>query len=170
MAMGHEGGNRRGLANAVILAKKAAPFISRWPERYTELDDRPWNEHSVLLPERLSQEHLEEPCTLSPSVFFWPMWSRLAVDWLHKPLSPDEVDDVEAALRKNNGPLFPDQLAVHVWCRASRKYLDGLGPQAIRTENKPVDMMVRRFQDWEAKRRRRFALCCWAAASGQPQL
>ncbi len=69
------------------------------------------------------------------------------MDWLHQPLGPDQVEEVEEALRENDGALFPDQLAVHVWGHASRKYLARLDPQVIRTENTRFNMMVRRFLD-----------------------
>ncbi|KAG8157191.1 hypothetical protein KVR01_012899 [Diaporthe batatas] len=79
--MGYEGGNRMGLCDGVILAKAGAPFIARRLGEYATFDDGNWNYHSVL-----AARHPDEICTLSPSAFFWPLWDRAAVDWMHAPL------------------------------------------------------------------------------------
>ncbi|KLU90471.1 hypothetical protein MAPG_10325 [Magnaporthiopsis poae ATCC 64411] len=143
--MGHEGGVRMGLTNAVILAKAGAPFLKRWLEMYQSFDKTLWNEHSVKLPRRLEDQYPNELCALSPTAFYWPMWTEGSVDWLHKPLNPDETAEVEETLRRNDGALFDDQLVLHAWSQPSRRYTHRLTPEIMRKENTRFNMVLRRF-------------------------
>lgn len=143
--MGHEGGNRWGLCNGAIMAKAGAPFIARWLDEYSSFNDTLWNEHSVRLPKRLAKSHPEDICTLSPSAFFWPMWTRDTVDWMHEPLDKEQAADVEAEIAKNGGSLFEDQLIYHAWAHPAKKYLDRLTPDIIRDEDTRFNLLMRRF-------------------------
>jgi hypothetical protein len=51
--MGHEGANRFGLCNAVILSRPDSTFISEWRASYRTFNPRGWNEHSVQKPKQL---------------------------------------------------------------------------------------------------------------------
>lgn len=143
--MGYEGGIRWGLCNGVIMAKAGAPFIARWLGEYATFNDRNWNYHSVILPAKLAARHPDEICTLSPSAFFWPMWTKDAVDWMHEPLDGEEATAVEAEMARNGGSLFPDQLIYHAWGYPAKKYLSHLTPEKIRDQDTRFNLLMRRF-------------------------
>lgn len=143
--MGHEGGNRWGLCNGVIMAKAGAPFIARWLEEYASFEDSQWNDHSVHLPKTLSAKHPDEICTLSPSAFFWPMWTKATLQWMHEPLDKEEAAVVESQIAKNGGSLFEDQLIYHAWAHPGAKHLGRLTPDVIRDEDTRFNLLMRRF-------------------------
>lgn len=143
--MGAEGGLRWGLCDGVIMAKAGAPFIARWLGEYASFDDRSWNYHSVMLPAKLAGQHRDEVCTLSPSAFFWPLWTRAAVDWMHEPLGWEEAEAVEEEIERNGGGLFPDQLIYHAWGHPAERYLSHLTPEKIRDEDTRFNLLMRRF-------------------------
>ena len=125
------------MANALILAEPGAPFIDRWIDEYRTFrgDEGYWNEHSVVIPARLAQEHPDEITTLSPTAFFWPLWSDAHIDWLFN--SPDPIPATDAyahhlwesfAWRRFLADLTPGQVRArdtnfHFW---ARPYLEGL--------------------------------------------
>lgn len=75
VVLGHEGGDRHCLCNAIILARKDTPFISQWIKRYSDFSAKEWNYHSVILPKQMALDHPDQVCTLAPSVLFWPTWT-----------------------------------------------------------------------------------------------
>ena len=146
VVMAHEGGNRYGTANAVIVAKKHAPFIERWLVEYESFDEQDWNWHSVVLPKRLAKQHPKEVCTLSPTAFFWPLWTESHVDYMHKTLSKDEARELEVRVHKNEGALYEDQLVYHAWSHNSfERYVERLTPDIIRDEDTRFNILMRRF-------------------------
>ena len=62
--MGHEGRDRWGLCDGVIVANAGAPFIARWLDEYDTFDDSQWNYHSLHLPTILAKRHPEDVCAL----------------------------------------------------------------------------------------------------------
>ncbi|RWA03837.1 hypothetical protein EKO27_g11268 [Xylaria grammica] len=69
--MGHEGGNRGGLCNAIMVARKNSTFIDRWAAEYNNVDlSHEWNFHSVILPKQLQLQNPDDICALPPSTFF----------------------------------------------------------------------------------------------------
>ncbi|KAM4058548.1 glycosyltransferase sugar-binding domain-containing protein [Hirsutella rhossiliensis] len=151
VVLAHEGGNRRGMTNAVILAKRGAPFLERWYRMYDGFNPRLWNYHSVVLPARLADRHAEEVCQLSPAAFFWPLWPRQHIEWMHAPLSPAESATVAAAIARNNGSLFGEQLINHAWNHPAARFVRHLTPERIKTEDTRFNMLVRRFVDVESR-------------------
>ncbi|MCJ1292028.1 hypothetical protein MMC34_003578 [Xylographa carneopallida] len=146
--MGHEGGNRAGLANALIVARKGSRFVDRWIDTYDNFSTQEWNYHSVTLPKELALRYPEEICTLSPVAFFWPTWSHEHIRYMHRPLSSVEVSETKEDLLANSGALFKNQLAYHAWSQlAWGSYLKDLTPESIRTLDTRFNMMVRRFID-----------------------
>jgi hypothetical protein len=135
LLMGHEGGGRSGLGNAVIVARPGTTFISRWLEKYHEsFDDRPkmWNHHSIMVPLELAKQHPEEICRLSPSTFFWPTWSSADVALMHQPIFGDELSALEKNMSQYDGAMYPNQLAYHAWGNiARREYLSKLNPESL---------------------------------------
>ncbi|KAM4056377.1 glycosyltransferase sugar-binding containing DXD motif domain-containing protein [Hirsutella rhossiliensis] len=143
--LGHEGGHRKGMTNAVILAKPAAGFVERWYQAYNDFDPKRWNQHSVILPAKLADEHPDEVCQLPPAAFFWPLWPQHHVDWMHVPLSRDESAAVAAAMERTNGSLFGEQLVYHAWNHPAQRYVRDLTPERIKTEDTRFNMLVRRY-------------------------
>ena len=146
--MGHEGGNRYGLCNAVVLAKPGSHFISRWLDEYEGFAAQDWNYHSVVLPRQLATSYPDELCTLSPTAFFWPLWTPGHVDYMHRELSAEQAAETEAQIEKNGGGLYENQLAYHAWSHNSfEKYVEGLTPEIIRTRHTRFNILMRRFLD-----------------------
>ena len=146
--LAHEGGNRYGLCNAVVLAKPGSRFVARWLDAYDSFREQDWNYHSVVLPRELADRHPGELCALSPTAFFWPLWTPSHVDYMHRELPAPEAARVQALLRQNGGGLYANQLAYHAWSHNSYdKYVEKLTPETIRTKNTRFNMMVRRFLD-----------------------
>ncbi|MCJ1282110.1 hypothetical protein MMC26_001433 [Xylographa opegraphella] len=146
--MGHEGGNRAGLANAVIVSRRGSTFVDRWIGTYDNFSTQEWNYHSVTLPKSLALSYPEEICTLSPVAFFWPTWSYKHLKYMHRSLSPAEVSGTKEDLLANSGALFKNQLAYHAWSQlAWDPYLKDLTPELIRMHDTRFNMMVRHFLD-----------------------
>lgn len=145
--LAHEGGHRKRMTNAVILAKKAAPFIERWYQMYDRFDPNLWDYHSVVLPDKLANDHPDELCQLPPAAFFWPLWSKHHIDWMHTPLTLEESATVTAAMERTHGALFDEQLMYHAWNHPARKYIKDLTPERINAEDTRFNLLVRRFVD-----------------------
>ncbi|KAI4152359.1 MAG: hypothetical protein LQ340_002955 [Diploschistes diacapsis] len=146
VVMAHEGGNRYGMANAVVVAKKGAPFVERWLGEYATFDEQDWNWHSVVLPKRLADQHPLEICALSPTAFFWPLWTESHVEYMHVRLTDDEADEVKARVERYGGALYADQLVYHAWSHNSfQRFIERLTPEIVRTEDTRFNILMRRF-------------------------
>ncbi|KAF4592042.1 glycosyl transferase [Ophiocordyceps camponoti-floridani] len=145
VVMGYEGGHRRGLCNAVVLAKKGAPFLQRWYRSYDNFNPHDWSYNSVLLPAKFASTYPDEICPLSPAAFFWPTWTADQVAWMHEPLNGDEVVEATAAIERNGGSLFPGQLAYHA--TGSARFMRASTPSEILKEDTRFNLLVRRFID-----------------------
>lgn len=147
--MGHEGGSRSGLGNAVIIARPGSAFIKRWLAEYERsFDNRPkmWNHHSVIVPAQLAADYPDEICKLSPSAFFWPHWSREHIKSMHDPLPNGGVDMAE--LRRNmslyDGAMYQNQLAYHAWGNLARdQFLRPLSPESLVAVNSRFNILLR---------------------------
>ena len=146
--LAHEGGNRYGLCNAVVLAKPGSRFIARWLAAYDGFAEQDWNYHSVVLPRKLADRHPDELCALSPTAFFWPLWTPGHVDYMHRELRDHEAAEVQATIDRNGGGLYDNQLAYHAWSHNSYdKYVERLTREEIRTRNTRFNMILRKFLD-----------------------
>uniref|UniRef100_A0A093VSR9 Inositol phosphoceramide mannosyltransferase 3 n=1 Tax=Talaromyces marneffei PM1 TaxID=1077442 RepID=A0A093VSR9_TALMA len=144
--LGHEGGDRHGLCNAIILARPDAAFLGQWIDRYNDFVPSEWNYHSVLLPKEMSLEQPSEICTLAPNVFFWPTWTHRHIRYMHADLSREEVVEVENLLDTYGGAFYSNQLAYHAWSQVAREeYLDRLTPELVKEKDTRFNLMVRRF-------------------------
>ncbi|KAM7185956.1 hypothetical protein V8F33_012083 [Rhypophila sp. PSN 637] len=145
--LGHEGGNRWGLCNAVMLARPNSTFLSRWIKSYENVDlSKEWNYHSVLLPKEMATAHPDEVCTLAPDAFFWPTWTWRHVDWMHEALSEKDAAYWSQQIKKHGGSLFENQRAYHAWSQmAFERYLARLTPEVIRTRDTRFNLLMRRF-------------------------
>ncbi|OAQ69733.1 glycosyl transferase [Pochonia chlamydosporia 170] len=147
VVLGYEGGNRWGMCNAVIAARKNSTFIHDWLNEYmTGKPHREWNYRSVLFPKELADRKPDDVCALSPSAFFWPTWTWGHVTWMHETLSEKEAKYWEGEIERNGGALFDGQLAYHAWNQmAATRYLDGLSPGVVRTKDTRFNLLMRRF-------------------------
>ncbi|KAK7966253.1 glycosyltransferase sugar-binding domain-containing protein [Apiospora aurea] len=147
VVLGHEGGNRQGLCNAIMAGHANGTFLQRWLDAYDGVDlSREWNYHSVLLPKEMQLEHPAEVCALPPGAFFWPTWTWNHIDWMHTALKPKEAQYWASEVKRNGGGLFADQFAYHAWSQmAWDRYLKHLTPEAVRTKDTRFNIIVRRF-------------------------
>ncbi|GAP93352.2 putative glycosyl transferase [Rosellinia necatrix] len=145
--MGHEGGNRGGLCNAIMVARKNSTFIDRWTAEYSNVDlSREWNFHSVILPKKLQLQNPDDICALPPSTFFWPTWTWHHILWMHEPLTRQQARQWAAEIDHNGGSLFGEQLAYHAWSQmAWDRFLSKLTPEVVRTRDTRFNLLVRRF-------------------------
>ncbi|KAI8949254.1 hypothetical protein F4801DRAFT_553970 [Xylaria longipes] len=145
--MGHEGGNRAGLCNAIMVARKNSTFIDHWVAEYNHVDlSHEWNFHSVILPKKLQLQNPDDICALPPSAFFWPTWTWHHVQWMHEPLTRQQARQWAAEINRNGGSLFGEQLAFHAWSQMSwDRYLSRLTPEMVRTRDTRFNLVVRRF-------------------------
>ncbi|KAK4574625.1 hypothetical protein LTR86_001466 [Recurvomyces mirabilis] len=140
--MGHEGGNRYGLCNAVIIARPESEFLSRWRDAYTSFDPRVWNYHSVRLPKQMQVMHPDLICPLSPTVFFWPTWAKTHVHYMHdEVLVPFERSSFEADLEDFGGAMYENQLAFHAV--AAKDYLNVLTADDVETVDTRFNLLLR---------------------------
>ncbi|KAI0404004.1 hypothetical protein F4802DRAFT_569335 [Xylaria palmicola] len=147
IVMGHEGGNRAGLCNAIMVARKNSTFIDRWAAEYNNVDlSREWNFHSVILPKQLQLRNPDDICALPPSTFFWPTWTWQHVLWMHEPLTRQQARQWSAEIDRNGGSLFGEQLAYHAWSQmAWDRFLRNLTPELVRRHDTRFNLLVRRF-------------------------
>ena len=146
VVMAHEGGNRYGMANAVVVAKKGAPFVERWLKEYESFDEQDWNWHSVVLPKKLAARFPEEVCALSPTAFFWPLWTDSHVEYMHARLSGEEAREVQDRVRGHGGALYAEQLVYHAWSHNSyERFVERLTPEVVREEDTRFNILMRRF-------------------------
>ncbi|KAI1080781.1 glycosyltransferase family 32 protein [Whalleya microplaca] len=147
MVLGHEGGNRGGLCNAIMVARKNSTFVERWLARYDGADlSKEWNYHSVVLPKELQVAHPDEVCALPPSAFFWPTWTWDHVEFMHRRLGTDDARRWAAEIDRNGGSLYEDQLAYHAWSQlAWDRHLSKLTPEIVRERDTRFNILVRNF-------------------------
>jgi hypothetical protein len=122
VVMGTENvGSSAGLANAVILAKPASAFLTRWYETYRSFRGKGreefWNEHSVKIPAALAANHSEEISILPYTAFYWPLWTNDHVKWLFD--SSDEIPQEGC-------------YANHLWESNAWTYVSDLTPGDVR--------------------------------------
>jgi hypothetical protein len=146
VVLGHEGGNRGGLCNAIIIARARSAFIDRWIASYANFSAGEWNTHSVILPKQMAVKYPNEVCTLSPHAFFWPTWTRRHLRWMHNPLSQEEAIEAQKNLDANRGSYFDGQLAYHSWNQLAWKpYLSKLTEGIIKRDDTRFNLMIRKF-------------------------
>jgi hypothetical protein len=147
LVMGHEGGNRSGIGNAVIVARPRSPFIGRWLATYEEsFDNRPqmWNHHSVKVPAKMAERYPENICKLSPGAFFWPTWSSEHIDMMQLPISKQEAMELKSDISRYGGAMYKDQLAYHAWGNIARaKFLSKLTPERLFSIESRFNILLR---------------------------
>ncbi len=109
-----------GLANAIILAERNAPFLLRWYREYRTFrgdGNHHWDEHSVVLPLYLSRKFPAEIKVLPFDAFFYPLWTADHVEWMFDSTRPIDLSRTYAN---------------HFWESRSWRYIDRLTPADVR--------------------------------------
>jgi hypothetical protein len=128
-----ESKNATGLCNAVLLSEKNSEFINLWLDEYktfrSEGRDKYWNEHSVLVPEKLAAIHPEKITPLSPYAFHYPLYDKAGLKLM--------FEEVTA---------FPDAYLHHLWESFSwDKYLSQLTVEGIKNKDTTYNLIARKF-------------------------
>lgn len=125
--------NATGLCNAVLLSEKNSDFVNFWLNEYKTFRskgrDKYWNEHSVLVPEKLAANHPEKITQLSPYAFHYPLYDK-------------------AGLRSmfEEATEFPDAYLHHLWESFSwGPYLSQLTPEKIMKEDTTYNIIARKY-------------------------
>jgi hypothetical protein len=124
--------NAAGLCNAVLLSEKNSEFVNLWLNEYKTFRskgrDKYWNEHSVLVPERLAATHPEKITQLSPYAFHYPLYDKAGLKLMF-----EEVTE------------FPEAYLHHLWESFSWDYLSKLTEEKIKTENTTYNLIARKY-------------------------
>jgi hypothetical protein len=147
LILGNEGGDRHGLCNAVIVGRRGSSFVKRWRESYANFATNEWNYHSVILPKKMSYLYHEEVCTVSPSVFYWPTWTRKHIQYMHEPITQSETQEFQDTIVANGGGMYPNQVVYHAWSQVASTYLKDLSLEKVVSYNTRFNVLVRRFID-----------------------
>ncbi|EME26733.1 alpha 1,4-glycosyltransferase family protein [Galdieria sulphuraria] len=102
-SLGEEGVNASvGLGNAVLIARKGAPFVKRWRAEYCRhYDSSHWNHYSVMLPHRIYRTFPGEANVLPHHAFYMPLWDTVGLSELY--FNTSQGDETE------------NHLAIHLW-------------------------------------------------------
>ncbi|KAJ5238454.1 hypothetical protein N7468_003073 [Penicillium chermesinum] len=149
VVLGNAGGNRHGLGNGIILGRSGSIFIKHWRDRYKAFSKEQWNTQTITVPKQLSRTLPDEICSLSPSAFFWPTWTKRHLEYMHKPLTEKESQEFHETLAIFSGSMHPGQMAYHSWSQMASEYLNHLTPQKVGSEATRFNILVRRFVDWD---------------------
>jgi hypothetical protein len=139
--MGHEGGNRYGLCNAVIVSRPHSTFLHHWQQSYKSMDPRAWNYHSVRKPKLLQIQHSDLICPLAPTVFFWPTWAKSHVHYMHDTVNANDAANLRSSMSRYRGVMYDDQLAIHGW--GAHEKLQKLTPVKMMAEDTRFNILLR---------------------------
>jgi len=101
LVLGQEGiGGSIGLGNALMVARRTAPFLRAWYAEYRNFSDAVWNGFSVRLPSQIALRS-DSPSVhvLDYAAFYWPPWNPWGI----------------AQLYRTPTCLLPNAYAVHLW-------------------------------------------------------
>jgi len=125
--------NATGLCNAVLLSEKNSDFVNLWLEEYKTFRskgrDKYWNEHSVLVPEKLAAAHPAKLTRLSPYAFHYPLYDKAGL----RSMFEEQTEFNEAYLH-------------HLWESFSwDNYLSKLTVENIREKNTTYNLIARKY-------------------------
>jgi len=125
--------NSTGLCNAVLLSEKNSDFVNLWLNEYKTFRskgrDKYWNEHSVLVPERLTVIHPDKITQLSPYAFHFPLYDKAGLKSMF-----EEIRE------------FREAYLHHLWESFSwDKYLSKLTVEDIMNRDTTYNLIARRF-------------------------
>lgn len=145
VVLGHEGGNRYGFGNAIIVARAHAEFLQKWQDSYATFNDWIYNYHSVRMPKLLQVEYPHLICPLSPTVFFWPTWAASHARYMQRPVSEEAIAELRANMSRFGGAMYENQLALHQGVT--------LEPEKVMYEDTRLNVLLRDLVDAPLPRR-----------------
>ena len=122
-----------GLCNAVLLSAPNSRFVNRWLEEYKNFRsagrDKYWNEHSVLVPQRLAALYPEELTQLGPYAFHYPLYNEEGLRMMF-----EEQHE------------FPEAFLHHLWeSFAWDKYMKALSREDILQTDSTYNLIARKY-------------------------
>ena len=108
----------RGLCNAIMLSEKESEFGKIWYNEYKSFNHQHWDQHSVILPEVLSQKYPNLITKLDSSAFFIPDCNDKEIPKIY-----------EQYVDRSNG------YSIHLWEHVSWTYIQHIDENWIRNSN-----------------------------------
>ena len=125
--------NATGLCNAVLLSEKNSEFVNLWLDEYKTFRskgrDKYWNEHSVLVPEKLARTHPAKITQFSPYAFHYPLYDKPGLQLMF-----EETTE------------FPEAYLHHLWESFSwDNYLSHLTIEGIKNKDTTYNLIARKY-------------------------
>lgn len=122
-----------GLCNAVLLSEKDSDFVNHWLESYGSFRskgrDKYWNEHSVIVPEKLAEQYPGLVRIAGPYAFHYPLFDAAGLRALF-----EEKHD------------YPEAYLHHLWESFSwDQYLSRLNENDIRSRDCTYNLLARNY-------------------------
>jgi hypothetical protein len=115
-----------------LLSEKNSEFVNLWLDEYKTFRskgrDKYWNEHSVLVPEKLAAVHPGKITRLSPYAFHYPLYDAAGLRYMF-----EEVKE------------FPEAYLHHLWESFSWEYLSKLTVEKIKTKDTTYNLIARKY-------------------------
>jgi hypothetical protein len=127
-----------GLCNAVMLSKPNCEFVIEWIDTYTTFRstgrDEYWDEHSVLMPLKLSYKYSNKIKILDNNAFYNPLWYNINEILFNKDINIDEYKKI-----------INNNYCIHLWDTYSNEYLSNLTEDYLLNENTLYNIFARKF-------------------------
>lgn len=122
-----------GLCNAVLLSERNSEFVNLWLDEYKTFRskgrDKYWNEHSVLVPEKLAAAYPGKITQLSPYAFHYPLYDKAGL----RAMFEERTD-------------FPEAYLHHLWESFSwDSYLSKLTVDGIKSTDTTYNLIARKY-------------------------
>ena len=133
-----DGTDSYGLCNAVMLSSPNSFFGMKWFETYKTFRssgrDQNWDEHSVLMPLRLSKEYPEHIKILGTNSFFYPLWYDIKNILFNENIDLNEYKKI-----------IGNNYCIHLWDTYSNDYLKTLNENIVFSKNTIYNIFCRKF-------------------------
>ena len=127
-----------GLCNAVMLSTPNNEFIIEWIDTYTTFRskgrDEFWDEHSVLMPLKLSYKYNNKIKILNNNKFYNPLWYNIHDIIFNEKLNINEYKKI-----------INNNYCIHLWDTYSNDYLSKLDEEKILNHNTIYNILCRKF-------------------------
>lgn len=138
-----DGTDTYGLCNAVMLSAPNSIFGTKWFDTYRTFRsngrDENWDEHSVLMPLKLSKEFPEHITILGTNSFFYPLWYDISNILFNEFVHIDQYKMNEYKKIINNN------YCIHLWDTYSHEYLKTLNENIVFSKNTIYNIFCRKF-------------------------
>jgi len=138
-----DGTGAYGLCNAVMLSSPNSIFGTKWFDTYRTFRshgrDENWDEHSVLMPLKLSKEFPEHITILGTNTFFYPLWYDI------KNILFNEFVHIDQYKMNEYKKIINSNYCIHLWDTYSHEYLKTLNENIIFSTNTIYNIFGRKF-------------------------